>query len=361
MVLVLFRKKKFKLKYILMVILILISFNLCLFNYLHSNVKENSGISIAYVEPKGININEEDIIDLQNNIINWGEVIANNPNLYNLDNNISYPDKSLVKVRDDNKIEFIVKRDTMDFSSQARELFLKYSVEYFEEMVNFNASILYIPIDNLEKLMTESRTTSGIVYIEPNFYMELDFVPNDEYYAEYQWDLPLIGMESAWEYQLGSHNVIVAVVDTGIDYTHPDLSANYLSLGYDWVNDDEDPIDDHYHGTHCAGTIAAIINNSIGVAGMANVSVFAEKAFNSKGSGSTLDAASAIIHAVDMGADILSNSWGGSSYSETLLEAIEYALDHNVMVIAAAGNDNSDDLQYPAAYPGVISVSATDQ
>ncbi|MFX1425717.1 MAG: S8 family peptidase [Promethearchaeota archaeon] len=344
-----------------MVILILISFNLCLFNYLYSNVKENRAFPIAYVEPKGININEEVGINLQSNIINWGEVLANNPNLSNLDNLISYPDSALVKIREDNKIEFIVKRDNMGFSTQTLELISKYNIELFEEISYYNASIVYVPLDNIGKFIPESKDTPEISYLEPNFYMELDFTPNDQHYASHQWDLPLIGMESAWEYELGSHDVIVAIVDTGIDYTHPDLNVNYLALGYDWVNNDDDPNDDHYHGTHCAGTVAAIINNSIGVAGMANVSVFAEKSFNSFGSGSTSDSSLAIRHAVDMGADILSCSWGGTSYSVTLVEAIEYAIDHDVMVIAAAGNSNSESLHYPAAYPGVIAVSATDQ
>ena len=132
-------------------------------------------------------------------------------------------------------------------------------------------------------------------------------------------------------------------------------------MGYDWVNDDNDPMDDHYHGTHCAGTIAAVINNIIGVAGMANVSIFAEKAFNAIGSGSHADTSSAIRHAVDMGANIISCSWGGTSYSQTLYDAIKYAVNNNVMVIAAAGNSNSDSLHYPAAYQEVIAVSATDQ
>ncbi|MFW9894683.1 MAG: S8 family peptidase, partial [Candidatus Thorarchaeota archaeon] len=308
-----------------------------------------------------VDISEEGLTGLQSKIVNWSEILTNNSNLFNLDKIISYPGSALVKIREDNKIEFIVKGDDKRFSSLARNFFLKYDVEFYEDALYFNASIGYVSLDLVQKFILESKTTPGIAYVEPNFYMELDFVPDDEHYANYQWDLPLIGMESAWEYGFGSHDVMVAVVDTGIDYTHPDLSANYLALGYDWVNNDNDPSDDHYHGTHCAGTIAAIINNTIGVAGMANVTVFAEKSFNSVGSGSTSDSSSAIMHAVDMGADIISCSWGGTSYSTTLVEAIEYATDHDVMVIAAAGNSNSDSLHYPAAYEGVIAVSATDQ
>ncbi|MFX1324968.1 MAG: S8 family peptidase [Promethearchaeota archaeon] len=361
MALVVFGKKRLRLEYILMVGLILASFNLCFFNYLHSDAEKNCGISITSLEPTGINVNEEDMRNLQSNIVKWGEVITNNPNLSNLDNLIFYPNSALVKVREDNKIEFIVKRDTLDFSSHVSEFLSKYDVELYKEASYFNASIIYISLGLLDKFVPESKTTTGISYVEPNFYDQLDFIPNDEYYASDQWSLPLIGMESAWDYELGSHEVLVAVVDTGIDYTHPDLSENYLPLGYDWVNDDDDPMDDHSHGTHCAGTIAALIDNTEGVAGMANVSVFAEKSFNSGGSGAHADSRLGLMHAVDMGAEIISCSWGGSTYSETIKEAIDYALNNGVMVIAAAGNSNTDYFHYPAAYPGVIAVSATDE
>ncbi|MFX1503307.1 MAG: S8 family peptidase, partial [Promethearchaeota archaeon] len=345
----------------MVVILLLISFNLYFIKVLDSNLTQNYTNSITSTGSIVDRPSEEVETELQTKIVSWGDLIANNSNLFSLDNIISYPDDALVNVRDDNKMEFVVKRDTLEFSQEINEFLSKYNVEIFKDIPYFNASIIYTSVENLSEFMLESESTQGITYTEPNFYCELDFVPNDEYYESEQWDLSLIGMESAWEYELGSHDVIVAVVDTGIDYTHPDLSDNYLPLGYDWVNNDTDPMDDHFHGTHCAGTIAAIINNNIGIAGIANVSIFAEKSFNSNGSGSYVDSSLAIKHAVDMGANIISCSWGGTTYSFTLREAIDYALNHDVMVIAAAGNSNSDSYHYPAAYPGVIAVSATDQ
>jgi thermitase len=360
-VLILFRKKNLKFGLILAGILVLAISNLYFINYLDSSIEKNYITSITNLATIGSDKSDEDKTDLQSKIVNWSGVLANNSNLSKLDNTISYPGNALVKVREDNKIEFIIKRDTMELSSQAYELFLKYGLDYSEDISYFNASTFYIPLNNLEKLIKESEITPGIAYMEPNFYTQLDFVPNDDHYAEYQWDLPIIGMESAWDYEMGSHDVIVAVVDTGIDYTHPDLNANYVPLGHDWVNNDNDPMDDHFHGTHCAGTIAAVINNEEGIAGMADVSVFGEKAFNSLGFGQNDDSSQAIIHAVDMGADIISCSWGGTTPSQIVEESINYAIDHGVMVIAAAGNSNSDELHYPSAYPGVIAVSATDQ
>ena len=361
MVLILLRKKKVKLGYILVIGLVLASFNLWFLNYLDSSLKENRTILIKSVETIGIDINGEDMRDLQSKIVSWSEVLANYSNLSNLDNIISYSDRALVKVREDNKIEFILKRDAMEFSHQVKEFISKYDREFLENFAYLNASIVYISLETIESFILESKNIQGIEYVEPNFYNKLDFIPNDEYYADYQWDLSLIGMESAWDYGIGTHDVTVAIIDTGIDYTHPDLDKNYLPLGYDWVNDDTDPLDDHSHGTQCVGTIAAIINNTEGISGMANVSIIAEKAFGVSGTGSDLDCKAALIHAVDMGADIISCSWGSNSLSQTLKEGLDYAIDNNVMVIAAAGNENSSLPHYPAAYPRVIAVSATDK
>ncbi|RLC79204.1 MAG: hypothetical protein DRJ03_23935 [Chloroflexi bacterium] len=126
------------------------------------------------------------------------------------------------------------------------------------------------------------------------------------------------------------------------------------------MNYDSDPMDDHGHGTHCAGIIAAVIDNNEGIAGLAQVKIMAEKALNEYGWGWDTDLANAIIHAVDQGADILSNSWGGLSPSEVIHDAIEYAYENNVLVVAAAGNEGIKQKVYPAAYDEVIAVTATD-
>ncbi len=157
----------------------------------------------------------------------------------------------------------------------------------------------------------------------------------------------------------GVTRCVCSGIDTGIDYTHPDL-GNYLPLGFDFYNNDTDPFDDNGHGTHVAGTIAASIDNALGVAGLANVSFFAEKFLSSGGFGSDIGGAAAIVHAVDQGAHILSNSWGGYGESQILREAVDYALNAGVIVVAAAGNDGITTPLYPAAFPGVIAVGATD-
>jgi subtilisin family serine protease len=99
-------------------------------------------------------------------------------------------------------------------------------------------------------------------------------------YLNYQWNLARIEAASAWDTQIGSQSLVVAVVDTGIDYNHPDLASNYVTGGLDWFNNDTDPMDDQGHGTNLAGIIAAVTNNSIGVAGIAQVKAMAKKVFS---------------------------------------------------------------------------------
>jgi thermitase len=215
-----------------------------------------------------------------------------------------------------------------------------------------------------ESFLQKIRKDKNVDWIEPNYLIEIESTPDDPLWSQ-QWSPRKIGADTAWDIIQGSRDVLVVVIDTGIYYTHPDLAANYVAGGYDWVNKDNDPIDDNGHGTHCAGIIAATTNNGEGIAGLAQVRIMAEKFLSSKGSGSTWDAAQAIMHAVDVAKTIsnrtiLSNSWGGSSDSSAIHDAINYAYQNGVMIVAAAGNSHSSTPFYPAAYPEVISVSATD-
>ena len=166
----------------------------------------------------------------------------------------------------------------------------------------------------------------------------------------------MIKADYAW-YKHRRH-VLVAVVDTGIDYTHPDLMANYVPIGYDWVNNHTAPLDDHGHGTHCAGIIAATLNNNICIAGIAQVKVMAEKAINATGYGTSTDLANAIIHATDQGAKIISNSWGGNVSSSVIQDAI--ICNYKRSFSSASTGNSINTPQYPGAYDEVI-CTATDQ
>ena len=176
------------------------------------------------------------------------------------------------------------------------------------------------------------------------------------------------------------------MIDTGIDYNHEDLKANSWTNeaeangkpgvdddnnglvddvhGYDFANKDGDPLDGHGHGTHVSGTIGAIHDNGIGVAGvMADVTMVAVKFLSDAGSGTTADAVLAIDYATSLGVDVMSNSWGGGGRSEALFDAIKRANEKGIIFTAAAGNSSSDNDQsphYPSNYEvdNVISVAA---
>lgn len=187
-----------------------------------------------------------------------------------------------------------------------------------------------------------------------------------------------IGATTAWKSFRGSKEIIVADIDTGIDYNHEDLAFNIWRnpnptqgdvVGYDFTHNDGLPFDDHSHGTHTTGTIGAVGGNGIGVSGVAQrVSIMGLKFLSKEGSGTTADAVRAIDYAISHGAKVLSNSWGGKGDdgNAALQEAVERARAKDVLFIAAAGNDGTDndkDPSFPAAFTNdnMISVAATDE
>jgi len=236
----------------------------------------------------------------------------------------------------------------------------------------------------------------AIQVIEPNWIVSVDRTPNDPVFDQ-QWALRNagqngglagadIGATQAWDIQTGSPDVVVAIIDTGIDYTHPDLAPNIWTNpgeipgngidddgngyvddvhGFDFLNHDADPMDDNGHGTHVAGTVAAVGNNGIGVTGVAwNARVMPLKFLGPDGTGPISGAMGAIEYAIEMGARILNNSWGGIGYSSLLAIAIQDAEDAGVLFVAAAGNsgtNNDESPYYPASYTNsnVIAVAST--
>lgn len=185
-------------------------------------------------------------------------------------------------------------------------------------------------------------------------------VPNDTLYSEYQWNLPEIATENGWQVTKGSEDVIVAVLDTGVQADHPDLKGR-LVQGINIVDPSLAPEDDVGHGTHVAGIIAAEVNNNEGVAGMTwFTKIMPIKVLDSTGAGSTYSVAEGIIWATDHGANIINMSLGNYAEAEFLHDALRYAYERGVVLVAASGNDNTDRPGFPAAYPEVMAVSATD-
>jgi subtilisin family serine protease/subtilisin-like proprotein convertase family protein len=314
---------------------------------------------------------------------------------------------------------------------------------------------------DLASALAAYQNDANVLFAEPDFPVKLDLTPNDPDFGQ-QWDLQNTGevvgyagsdihAPQAWDATLGKTSVVVAVIDTGVDYDHPDLYQNiwinqleipasrqsnlidtdgdgqitfrdlnsslnqgsfkisdvngdgsmdaadilapmvkdaqgndtgaggwadgvdtdrngYIDDldGYDFLNNDRDPMDDYFHGTHVAGTIAASINNGIGIAGVApNTLIMPLKFLDAKGYGVTSDAIAALNYAVANGATISNNSWGGGGFSQAFQTALNNAAARDHIFVAAAGNDSSNNDAvpfYPATYPNanVVSVAATD-
>lgn len=229
---------------------------------------------------------------------------------------------------------------------------------------------------NRSRILRQLRSDPRVEYIEPNFIIKINQLPNDPEFPKL-WNLHQINAPDAWDFNY-KNSVIVAVIDTGIDYTHPDLAANMWKntneiagngidddangcvddiYGCDFANGDGDPFDDNSHGTHVAGIITAVSSTA---------KLMAVKFLKANGSGTLADAISAIQYAAKMGAKISNNSWGCMGCkSQALADAIQEA--ENSLFIAAAGNDFGNDNDsnpiYPASYDlnNIISVAANDE
>ncbi len=180
--------------------------------------------------------------------------------------------------------------------------------------------------------------------------------PNDRYFAK-QWYHENLNTVEAWNASKGE-GVTVAVIDTGVDYNHPDLKNNIVghisTIGGDGK-------DDHGHGTHCAGIIAATAGNSIGVSGVApNAKIYGIKVLNSEGSGATAYIIQGVKAAISQNVDVISMSLGGVYWDAAFQKAINDAVNNGIVVVAAAGNEATIQKSYPAAYDNVIAVAATD-
>jgi thermitase len=195
--------------------------------------------------------------------------------------------------------------------------------------------------------------------VEPNFLLQAaDTLPNDPSWG-LQYGLANIRAPQGWDLSTGSAAVTIAIVDTGVDYAHPDL-AGKLTSGYDFVNNDDIPQDDNGHGTHVAGIAAASSNNATGVAGVSwGARIMPVKVLNASGGGSYANTADGVIWAVDHGAQVINLSLGGTGPSALLEDAINYAYSRGAVVVAAAGNTGSNFVLYPARYPNAIAVART--
>ncbi len=221
-------------------------------------------------------------------------------------------------------------------------------------------SVLQVSKANYCGALAELQSRTDVVFAEPNYEISLlETVPNDEY-VNSQYYLTNIRAPQGWDYETGSPAIIVAVLDTGVDLAHSDL-ASKLVPGYDYIEEDNIPQDANGHGTHVAGIIAAVTNNSSGIAGISwGGRIMPLRVLDAYGNGSYADTAEAIRYAADHGAQVINMSIGGTKYSEVLESAVNYAVSLGVVMVAATGNSGASVILYPASFGGVIAVGATD-
>ncbi|ASD62057.1 S8 family serine peptidase [Bdellovibrio bacteriovorus] len=304
--------------------------------------------------------------------------------------------------------EFIVKfKDEAVAVSSMKELSQDLGSYIKDVIPGQNIVVIKRPVFEIQSNVMKSLAMNpNVDIVEPNFIYRINKTPNDPMLGQL-WGMINtgqadsqkregiagidIGAAQAWDITTGSKDVVVAVIDTGINYNHPDLKSNL------WTNDAElngkagvdddgngiiddiyganfvtaakptgNPLDDHGHGSHCSGTIGASGDDGKGLVGVAwNVRIMGVKFLSASGSGSLDGALKAIDYATSKGAKILSNSWGGGGYSETLKQAIERSNAAGTLFVAAAGNEsnnNDSNPTYPATYdvPNVLSVAAID-
>lgn len=262
-------------------------------------------------------------------------------------------------------------------------------VESDDQKTNFfNSSV-----SHLQALIGQLKSDSSVEAVDLNYIVVALAVPNDPYYYSIGtwgqaypdlWGMKKINLEPAWDQTTGSDSIIVADVDTGVDRNHEDLKDNmwvndkevpnngidddnngYTDdyFGWDFFNKDNDPMDDHGHGTHTVGTIAGVGNNGLGVVGVNwNARIMAVKFLSSSGSGSLDDGAKALQYAADMGARVSSNSWGCNCQSLLTDDAVKYEHDKGMVILAAAANSNADALGFsPASADYAMTIAASDQ
>ncbi|NIM90300.1 MAG: S8 family serine peptidase [Candidatus Aminicenantes bacterium] len=280
--------------------------------------------------------------------------------------------------------EILVKFKPRISSQLIQTMIAYYGSEKIEKIPRINVYRLKLPSSSsVEEAVELFNQNPDVEYAEPNHWLYLASSPNDEYF-EYQWALENTGQRigpeqfdfpegtpgsdinanEAWETQTGSENTLVGIVDTGVDIGHPDLKNNILSSGRDFANDDYNASDDHGHGTHVAGIIGAQGNNNIGVCGVCwKCKMLPVKVFLQNAKGNAAWVVSGIIWAADHDVRVINMSLGGPDVvaNQALEDAIKYAYEKNIVLVAAAGNDGTEGVWYPAAYDDyVLAAAATD-
>jgi subtilisin family serine protease len=217
----------------------------------------------------------------------------------------------------------------------------------------------------LDAVLKSLQGDREVVYAAPTNLVVAEKVVDDPKVGE-QYALGVTRAFDGWDIEWGKADTVVAIVDSGVDMRHPDLAGKIVPTSYNVLDRNNNPADDHGHGTHCAGIATAIANNQTGIAGVApGCGLMAVKVLDTKGRGDDASIAEGIVYAVDNGADVISMSLGLYKRSQVIEDALQYALNKDVVLVASAGNNNAlNDPKtaphLPSTHPGVIEVAATD-
>lgn len=264
-----------------------------------------------------------------------------------------------------NKTELLVKFQALQQKEKAHEFAARQGGVHRTTVPQIDVEVWSFP-ENADEhaILAHLKDDPSVAYAEVNATATASYIPNDPGYPN-QWGLNKIKAPQGWDINSGDTSVVIAVVDTGADPNHPDLAGKSVpgwnfdtfSPGYNSA----DTTDNNGHGTHVAGIAVADTNNSLGVAGACPQCAFMPvKVLDWSGNGTYDAVASGIIYAANHGAKIINLSLGGSAPSQTLQDAVDYAYNQGALVIAAAGNDGTNAMTYPAAYANAMAVAATD-
>ncbi|MFD2169704.1 S8 family peptidase [Tumebacillus lipolyticus] len=228
-----------------------------------------------------------------------------------------------------------------------------------KKSIDSNLKVLKVADGNVGDVLAKLQNDANVEYAELDHIMKISVTPNDPSYSS-QYHLPKIQAPQAWDITTGSTSTKIAIIDTGVDLTHPDLSAKIIG-GYNAITGTTNAQDDHGHGTHVAGIAAASSNNSTNGAGVDwQARIMPIKVLDAGGSGYTSDIINGVNWAVANGAHIINMSLGGGAANASFQSAINNAWAVGAIIVAAAGNNGNTVKQYPAAYNNVVAVASTD-
>jgi thermitase len=240
-----------------------------------------------------------------------------------------------------------------------REVANRNGLEQIDEIPQIETKVLKIKDKgNVAAKIRALSKNPNIIYAEPDYIVKSELTPNDPMYKD-QWSHQYVYTPAAWDTTTGSEGNIIAILDSGLELTHPDILGRTIP-GYDFINKDDDPSDDRGHGTRVTGLALATGNNAQGVVGVDWQSrIMPVKVLDSNGTGTWFGVGQGIVWAVDNGAKVINMSFSAYSANYALMDAVKYASSKSVVMVAASGNDGNDVKNYPAALPEVMAVGSS--